>query len=51
MTGITQRQKWHNAHDKESGVLDPKFDILANSGLLDSYYLWENDCEQVVETK
>lgn len=50
MTGITQREKWHNAHDKESGVLKPEFDILAK-GLLDSYYLWENDCEEVVETR
>lgn len=47
--GISQREKWHNAHDKETGELIT--DLKMEEGVLDSYYLWVHDCEQDCEDR
>lgn len=47
--GITQRDKWHNAHDKETGELTR--DLKMEEGVLDSYYLWMHDCERDCEER
>jgi salicylate hydroxylase len=46
MVGITQRDKWHNLHDKETKNMTKELDT--SKGVLDSYHLWLNDAEQVV---
>ena len=45
--GITQRDKWHNLHDKKTMKMKKELDT--SKGMLDSYHLWIHDCEQVVE--
>ncbi|KAF2733982.1 FAD/NAD(P)-binding domain-containing protein [Polyplosphaeria fusca] len=45
--GISQRDKWHNLHDKESKVMTKELDT--SKGILDSYHLWVHDAEQAVE--
>ena len=47
--GISQRDKWHNAHDKETGELIT--DLKMEEGVLDSYYLWMHDAEQDCEDR
>lgn len=44
--GITQRDIWHNMHDKESGQVAGEAD--PSKGVLQSVSLWAHDCEQVV---
>lgn len=44
--GITQRDKWHNLHDKTSKKMVK--DLDTSKGVLDSYKLWAHDAEQVV---
>ena len=46
-TGISQREAWHNAHDKESKDFKESFDIKKVSQ--SNYYLWANDAEEVVD--
>jgi salicylate hydroxylase len=45
--GISQRDKWHNLHDKESKKMTK--DLDTSKGVLDSYWLWDYDAEKVVE--
>jgi salicylate hydroxylase len=45
--GISQRDKWHNLHDKETKEMKEQLDT--NQGVLDSYFLWDYDAEAVVE--
>jgi len=47
--GISQRDKWHNLHDKDT--LEIKEDLDTSKGILDSYSLWAHDAEQVVEDR
>jgi salicylate hydroxylase len=44
--GITQRDKWHNLHDKTSKKMVKALDT--SKGVLDSYSLWDYDAERVV---
>lgn len=45
--GITQRDKWHNLHDKTTKKMVKSLDT--SKGVLDSYSLWDHDAEKVVE--
>jgi salicylate hydroxylase len=45
--GISQREKWHNLHDKKTKEM--KMELDTSKGILDSYHLWLNDAEQAVE--
>jgi salicylate hydroxylase len=45
--GITQRDKWHNIHDKATGRMDKELDT--SKGILDSYSLWSHDAEMAVD--
>ncbi|ORY03751.1 hypothetical protein BCR34DRAFT_634805 [Clohesyomyces aquaticus] len=45
--GISQRDKWHNLHDKETMEMTKELDT--SKGILDSYHLWIHDAEQEVE--
>ncbi|KAK6369521.1 hypothetical protein, variant [Exophiala oligosperma] len=45
--GITQRDKWHNLHDKTTKKMMKTLDT--SKGVLDSYSLWDHDAEKVVE--
>lgn len=47
MVGISQREKWHNLHDKETGKMEKELDT--SKGILDSYHLWVHDAEAAVE--
>ncbi|EOD43110.1 putative monooxygenase protein [Neofusicoccum parvum UCRNP2] len=47
--GLSQREKWHNLHDKETGEMKQEFDM--SNGLLESYVLFSHDCEKVVDEK
>ncbi|KUJ06320.1 salicylate hydroxylase [Mollisia scopiformis] len=44
--GISQRDKWHNLHDKETMEMK---DLDTSKGVLDSYHLWVHDAEKAVE--
>ncbi|KEF59860.1 uncharacterized protein A1O9_04708 [Exophiala aquamarina CBS 119918] len=44
--GVTQRDKWHNLHDKTSKKMVKVLDT--SKGVLDSYSLWGYDAEKVV---
>jgi salicylate hydroxylase len=46
-TGISQRDKWHNIHNKETLEMEKELDT--SKGILDSYSLWYHDAEQVAE--
>lgn len=43
--GISQRNAWHNMHDKESGEMKEDLD---QGGVLQSVVFWAYDCEKVV---
>lgn len=45
--GITQRDKWHNLHDKKTMKIMKELDT--SKGVLDSYHLWFHDAEKAVE--
>jgi len=45
--GITQRDKWHNLHDKKTKKMIQTLDT--SKGVLDSYWLWAHDAEKAVE--
>lgn len=45
--GITQRDKWHNLHDKKTMKMEKQLDT--SKGILDSYTLWVHDAEKMVE--
>ncbi|CAN8102199.1 unnamed protein product [Discula destructiva] len=47
--GLRQREIWHNMHDKDT--LQVTKDLNFEGGLLESQYLWANECEQVVHDK
>lgn len=44
--GISQRDKWHNIHDKSTLEMQ---EMDTSKGILDSYHLWAHDAEQAVE--
>lgn len=46
MMGISQREAWHNMHNKESGKMVEEVD--ESIGVLQSVALWSHDCEKVV---
>ncbi|KAH7155949.1 salicylate hydroxylase [Dactylonectria macrodidyma] len=48
-TGISQRNTWHDTHDRESKRFKEEFNIQKVSQ--NNFHLWANDAEDVVETK
>ncbi|VUC25705.1 unnamed protein product [Clonostachys rosea] len=48
-TGISQRDLWHNLHDKDHKGFKETFDI--NKVSQGNYHLWANDAEKVVDER